>query len=193
MASTGMEQESRNRLIRRATQLFSERGFHVVSIGQIVGASDDLRSAMQRNFRSKEELVQAVLEQRYDDILGSIAQRLKAVPNPVSKLEAIFGWYGDWFRTPEFSGCLFERALSEFGVDAAGISDVSIRYRSTLQNQMADLLRALIPHARATRLAATYMMLLHGATTAARAHGAPEVAHHAWQSAHALLNEAKRD
>lgn len=188
-----MKQESRNRLVRKATERFSERGFHAVSVEQIVGASDDLRGAMQRHFPTKEDLVHAVLVQRHDDILASIAQRLKAAPDPVSKLKAIFDWYGDWFRTPEFSGCLFERALSEFGVDAAGISDVSIRYRSTLQDQMADLLRTLIPHARATRLAATYMMLLHGATTAARAHGTPEVAHHAWQSAQALLNEAKRD
>lgn len=187
-----MEQDSRNRLIGKATELFSERGFHLVSVEQIVDASDELRGAMARHFPRKEDLVHAVLEKRYDDILDSIARRQKTIPDPVGKIKGIFDWYGDWFRTPEFSGCLFERALSEFGVEAKGISDVAIRYKRTLKNQMADVLRTLLPQVHAIRLAVTYAMLLDGATTAARADGNPEAARHAWQSAEALLNEARR-
>lgn len=187
-----MEQESRDRLIGRATELFSERGFYLVGVEEIIGASDELRIAMHRHFPRKEDLVRAVLEKRSDDILASIAQRLQEIPDPAEKIKGIFDWYGEWFRTPGFAGCLFERALSEFGVEAKGISDVAIRYRHTLEKQMADMLRTLIPAENAVRLATTYTMLLHGASTAAHAHGDPEAAHHAWLSAKVLLDEASR-
>lgn len=187
-----MEQESRDRLINRATELFSERGFHLVEVEEIIGASDELRLAMHRHFPRKEDLVRAVLEKRSDYILGGIGQRLKEIPDPIGKIKGVFDWHGDWFRTPGFAGCLFERALSEFGVETKGISDVAIRYKDTLKKQMVDMLRALIPQAHAVRLAVVYAMLLHGASTAAHAHGDPEVARHAWQSAKVLLDEARR-
>ncbi|MBB4225920.1 AcrR family transcriptional regulator [Variovorax guangxiensis] len=189
----GMEQESRERLVGKATRLFSERGFHLVSVEEIVGGSDELRIAMHRHFPRKEDLVQAVLEQRSDDILDSIARRLEEIPDPAGKIKGVFDWHDDWFRTPGFAGCLFERALSEFGVHTKGISDVALRYRSTLKRQMAEMLRMLIPQAHAVRLALTYAMLLHGAGAAAQAHGNPEeLVHDAWQAAKLLLDKTRQ-
>lgn len=187
-----MEQEVRDRLIGRATELFSARGFHLVSVDDIIGASEELRRAVHDDFPRKEDLVRAVLAKRSDDILGGIAQRLGEIHDPVDKIKGVFDWHGDWFRTRGFDGCLFERALSEFGLDAQGISDVVIRYKATLKRQMVDMLRTLIPQTHAVRLAIVYAMLLHGASIAAQADGDPEVAQDAWRSAKVLLDEARR-
>ena len=186
-----MEQESRDRLIDRATELFSERGFHLIGVDEVIGASDELRFAMHRHFPRKEDLVHAVLEKRCDYILGGIGQRQKEIPDPVGKIKGVFDWHGEWFRAPGFAGCLLERALSEFGAEAKDISDVAIRFKDTLKKQMVDILRTLLPHTHAVRLAVVYAMLLHGASTAAHAHGDPEVARRAWQSAKVLLDEAR--
>lgn len=187
-----MEQETRNQILNKATELFSKQGFHVVSVDQVIEGTGVSLPALYGYFPNKDELVRAVLKKRYTDILVSIEQTLKSIPDPVGKIKGIFDWYGAWFRTPEFCGCLFERALSEFGTDTAGISDVAIGYKRTLEGRMADILRTVLPHSRAEQLAETYAMFLDGAIAAARAYGDPEVANHAWQSAQALLDEARR-
>jgi len=187
-----MDQETRNQILTKATELFSKRGFHVVSVDQVIDASGVSLPALYGHFPHKDDLVRAVLKKRYTDILVSIEQALKPIPDSVGKIKGIFDWYGAWFRTPEFAGCLFERALSEFGTDAAGISDVAIGYKRTLQGRMADILRTLLPHRRAEQLAETYGLFLDGAIAAARAYGDPEVANHAWESAQALLEDAMR-
>lgn len=186
-----MRASKRQQLVDKAGELFSRHGFHPVGIDWILDESDVARMTLYRHFAGKDDLIKEVLEQRYTFIMGSIATKLASRPDATARLKGIFDWYETWFRSPEFAGCLFERALAEFGEMCPKVTDVAVRYRNDLLMMIETLLREIIPRGPAHQLADIYVMLLSGATTDARTFGDPKAAGRAWQAALALLNQAK--
>ncbi|MEN8514378.1 TetR/AcrR family transcriptional regulator [Burkholderia sp. RS02] len=187
-----MRASKRQLVVDKATELFSKHGFHPVGVDWIIDDSRVARMTLYRHFPSKDELIREVLVQRYDLIVGSIDAQLQHVTDPIERVKTIFDWYEAWFNTPAFAGCLFERALAEFGTAYAPISDVAIRYRRKMVEWIAELLAALVSPETAQRLAAVYMMLLDGATVEARAFNDSASAGRAWQAAKALLEQEIR-
>ena len=145
---------------------------------------------LYHHFAGKDDLIKAVLEQRYTFIMESIAAKLDPCRTRCAP-EGIFDWYGTWFSSPAFAGCLFERALAEFGATCPKVTDVAVRYRDDLLALMEQLLAEIVPRRRARQLAGVYVMLLSGATADARAIGDSQAAARAWQAAEMLLNESR--
>ncbi|MRS98448.1 TetR family transcriptional regulator [Ralstonia pickettii] len=174
----------------KAGELFSRHGFHPVGVDWIIDESGVARMTLYRHFAGKDDLIKEVLEQRYTYVMGSIAEKLSPMPDTIARLRGIFEWYGTWFRTPDFAGCLFERALAEFGATCPKVTDVAVRYRDDLLAMMETLLKDVVPANSARQLAGVYVMLLSGATADARAIGDPSSASRAWDAAHTLLNHA---
>ncbi|WP_431823805.1 TetR/AcrR family transcriptional regulator [Burkholderia sp. F1] len=187
-----MRASKRQLVVDKATELFSKHGFHPVGVDWIIDDSRVARMTLYRHFPSKDELIREVLVQRYDLIVGSIDAQLQHVVDPVERVKTIFDWYEAWFNTPAFAGCLFERALAEFGTEYAPISDVAIRYRRKMVEWIGELLADLVSPETAKRLAAVYMMLLDGATVEARAFNDSASARRAWQAAKSLLEQEIR-
>jgi AcrR family transcriptional regulator len=185
-----MRANKRQQVVEKATELFSRYGFHPVGVDRIIDESGVARMTLYRHFVGKEDLVREVLEQRYTMIYASIEQRLAPLEDPVERVKGIFDWYAAWFATPEFTGCLFERALAEFGTAHPGISEVAIRYRKRMAAWITEILQPLMPVRAAARVAEVMVMLLDGATVDARASADPAAAGRAWQAAQVLLNQA---
>ena len=186
-----MRASKRQQVVDKAGELFSKHGFHPVGVDWIIDESGVARMTLYRHFAGKEDLIKEVLEQRYTFVMGSIAEKLSPMPDATARLKGIFDWYGTWFRTPEFAGCLFERALAEFGAACPKVTDVAVRYRDDLLAMMETLLKDVVPANTARQLAGVYVMLLSGATADARAIGDPSAASQAWQAAETLLNQAR--
>ncbi|MCT7314571.1 TetR/AcrR family transcriptional regulator [Ralstonia sp. CHL-2022] len=186
-----MRASKRQQVVDKAGELFSKHGFHPVGVDWIIDESGVARMTLYRHFAGKEDLIKEVLEQRYTFVMGSIAEKLSPVPDATARLKGIFEWYGAWFRTPEFAGCLFERALAEFGATCPKVTDVAVRYRDDLLAMMETLLKDVVPANMARQLAGVYVMLLSGATADARAIGDPSAASQAWHAAETLLNQAR--
>ncbi|MCO5411612.1 MULTISPECIES: TetR/AcrR family transcriptional regulator [Ralstonia] len=186
-----MRASKRQQVVDKAGELFSKHGFHPVGVDWIIDESGVARMTLYRHFAGKEDLIKEVLEQRYTFVMGSIAEKLSPVPDATARLKGIFEWYGAWFRTPEFAGCLFERALAEFGATCPKVTDVAVRYRDDLLAMMETLLKDVVPANTARQLAGVYVMLLSGATADARAIGDPSAASQAWHAAETLLNQAR--
>jgi len=186
-----MSVTKRQQIVNKATELFSKHGFHPVGVDWIIDDAGVARMTMYRHFSGKEDLIREVLEQRYGVIVEGIAQQLAPAPDATSRLKGIFEWYETWFRSPEFAGCLFERALAEFGPTYPKVSEVALRYREKLQGWMGEILREIVPSPTADQLASVYLMLLDGATIEARAFGDPTVATRAWQAADLLLRQTR--
>lgn len=185
-----MRESKRQQVVEKATELFSRYGFHPVGVDWIIDDSGVARMTLYRHFTGKDDLVREVLEQRYHFIIGSMEQSLEGVTDPVKQVKGLFDWYGNWFRTPEFAGCLFERALAEFGTSYPKISEVAIRYREKIVSWIAEILRDVVPEPAAKRLADICMMLLDGATVEARAFNDASAAAKAWQAVEAMLAQA---
>ncbi|HVE08684.1 MAG TPA: TetR/AcrR family transcriptional regulator [Paraburkholderia sp.] len=187
-----MRASKRQLVVDKATELFSKYGFHPVGVDWIIDDSGVARMTLYRHFVSKDDLVREVLEQRYQFIVDSMTQRLAPLTDPVERVKAIFDWYGAWFETPEFAGCLFERALAEFGTEYPKVSEVAIRYRQKIANWIEELLKDVVPPPIAKQLGSVYMMLLDGATVDARAFNDTAAASRAWGAAEVLLKQAMR-
>lgn len=159
-----MRASKRQQVVDKAGELFSQHGFHPVGVDWIIDESGVARMTLYRHFSGKDDLIKEVLEQRYTYVMGSIAEKLSPLPDATARLKGIFDWYGAWFRTPEFAGCLFERALAEFGSTCPKVTDVAVRYRDDLLAMMETLLKDVVPANTARQLAGVYVMLLSGAT-----------------------------
>ncbi|QPF83021.1 TetR/AcrR family transcriptional regulator [Bradyrhizobium genosp. L] len=177
----------KEQIIKVATDLFSRHGFHPVGVDRVIVESDVARMTLYNHFPGKDDLISAVLERRYDDIMSSLRDSVESVASPRGKLKAIFLWHQTWFGTPEFSGCLFERALAEFGTDYPNISAVAIQYKKTMTAWMKDILADILPEQAAARISSILMILLDGATIDARAFHDPTVASRAWDAAEAII------
>jgi AcrR family transcriptional regulator len=185
-----MRASKRQQVVDTASARFSKHGFHPVGVDWIVDESGVARMTLYRHFASKDELIREVLEQRYTLIMGSVVQALAPQPDAAARLKRIFDWYEAWFRSPAFSGCLFERALAEFGPTNPSVTDVAVRYRDDLLGLIESLLKDAVPPDTARWLAGVCVMLLSGATADARAVGDPSAAGRAWEAAQALLEQA---
>src|SRR5262249_22700782 len=156
-------------LVQKATALFSEHGFQAVGVDWIIRDSDVARMTLYRHFAGKDELIREVLLQRHQHIFDSIEQNMQPIAAPRQRVKCIFDWYRSWFCTAEFAGCLFERALAEFGTKRPLISAAAVRFRNSMTDLMTGLLQEMVPPAAAKHLAHVLMMLLDGATVEARA------------------------
>ena len=73
------EQEVRERIVRAATRVFSERGFHRATMQDIVRASGLSVGAIYTYFKSKDELILAGCDLITDQEMGELARRLGSI------------------------------------------------------------------------------------------------------------------
>jgi AcrR family transcriptional regulator len=184
-----MHADKRQILVKKATALFSEHGFQAVGVDSIIRDSDVARMTLYRHFAGKDELIGEVLLQRHKHIFENIEATMQPITDPKKRLKCIFDWYQSWFCTPEFAGCLFERALAEFGTKRPLISEPAVLFRSSMTDLMAGILQDVVSPAAAKRLGHVFMMLLDGATVEARATNDSSSAAVAWDTAEKLLKQ----
>lgn len=105
----------RDALLDTAEELFSRQGYRAVGIDTVLAQAGVAKMTLYKHFTSKEELIAAVLEQRGSAIAAALAERIAAAPGePRQRLLAVFEWLEQAVRSPEFHGCLFIKAASEY-------------------------------------------------------------------------------
>jgi AcrR family transcriptional regulator len=111
-----MARRTRDRLINTAADLFYMNGFQAVGLDQILGAVGISKTAFYKHFECKDDLILAVLDRRdRQDIAEAIAHmRRGGGSDPRAQILALFDLLAEWFQQPEFRGCLFMNAATEF-------------------------------------------------------------------------------
>ena len=110
---------ARERLVNTAYELFSRRGLRDVGIDEIIDRSGVAKATFYRNFRSKNALVLAFLEEREQrwthGFVEAEASRLGG-SSPEARLLAIFDVFDAWFlNRQQFDACSFINVLLEMG------------------------------------------------------------------------------
>lgn len=85
MASKG--QQVRERILDAANRLFYERGFNRTSFTDIADAADIPRGNFYYYFKSKDEILGAVIEARLDEISGMLERWNESIDNPRDRLK----------------------------------------------------------------------------------------------------------
>jgi AcrR family transcriptional regulator len=111
-----MPTSTREKLIEEAGDLFYRHGFQAVGLDRVIDAVGISKTALYKHFESKDELIVAVLTERdrRDIAIAEEFMRRRADGDPIGQVLAFFDQLAEWFRDPEFRGCLFMNAATEF-------------------------------------------------------------------------------
>lgn len=102
--------QTRAQLVTTARRLFFEDGYHPTSLEKVADAAGYSKGAVYSNFRNKDELCTAVLDQVREERLGEILT-IMAKPDTPSRIEALRDWAERVIGDPGWTSLEFEFAM----------------------------------------------------------------------------------
>jgi len=189
MAVREARPSARERLLAAANELFYNEGVHTVGIDRVIEQAGVAKASLYNTFGSKDELVRAYLESRYDSMVQRITAAVERYDTPRERLLAVFEGQGELFAQPGYRGCAFARASAESqpGDLAEQATDT---YRHWVRALLTDLAaQAGVPAPEA--LARQLHLLYDGSGQSARLDHDPGAAAAARAAAAVLLDAAR--
>jgi AcrR family transcriptional regulator len=182
----------RDQLVETAGRLFYREGYHATGIDRILAEAGVAKMTLYKHFRSKEELILAVLAKRSAQFRESFAQFLEAKKRtPERELLAVFDWLIAWVESKEFRGCLFQKAVAEYQEVRDPIHQAATAHKTAFRGEI----RRLVVEAGLAKpkgLADQLAVLAEGAIVASQASGSSMPARHAHEAAQVLIKTAQR-
>jgi len=83
--------QTRAQLVETARQMFFEQGYHPTSLEKVADAAGYSKGAVYSNFRNKDELCSAVLDEIRAERFGEVVE-IMARPDTPSRIEALRDW-----------------------------------------------------------------------------------------------------
>jgi AcrR family transcriptional regulator len=179
---------ARERLLDAADELFYKEGIHIVGIDRVIEQAGVAKASLYSTFGSKDELVRAYLNRKYDQRRTHITQWLTRYDNPRDRLLGVFDVLGDTIAQPGYHGCAFANATAESSRGSVA-EQVTQEYRAWTRSLFTDLARDAGAADPAT-LGAQLHLLYDGVNWAARIDRDLEAAGRARAAAAALLDAA---
>jgi AcrR family transcriptional regulator len=177
----------RDALLDAARELFSRQGYRAVGIDAVLARAGVAKMTLYKHFGSKEDLIAAVLARVGEEIGAALGRRIAAAPaDGGRRLLAVFDWLDAAVRAPDFHGCLFIKAASEY----PDPGDLPRRAAVAFKQSCRELLEGLCREAGAAdpqRLAGELHLLLEGALVLAFLQRDPRAAADARRAAALLL------
>jgi AcrR family transcriptional regulator len=137
-----MSASKRDQLVENALKTFYRGGFNAIGMDRVAAESGVSKTAIYKHFRTKDELILATLELRDKNFRTWLIERIKALSaTPRGKLLAIFDALHEWFQEPEYSGCMFVKASSEFMNHTDPIYKASAAHKQMLLEYFTELAR----------------------------------------------------
>ena len=130
----------RERILDSAYQLIARRGVRDVGVEEVIATAGIAKATLYRHFRSKNDLVLAVLEHREQVwTLGLVeAEARRRGSTPEERLLAVFDVFDEWFRSDGFDTCTFVNVLLEMG-PAHVLGVASIRHLQNIRTIIEQL------------------------------------------------------
>ncbi len=181
---------SHQRLIETAATLFYRRGIQRTSIVEVVAEAGLTMPTLYRHFRSKDELVAAVVEFRSMNWARAIEERVAAARTPKRRLMAVFDFLEEFIGARNFRGC----ALVNASVEVLNPSDAGRKIASRNKRQNRERLELLaraagLPKPRA--LASALSLLFEGAIVQAYVESDPTAGREARRAAEQLIRSQR--
>ncbi len=138
-----MRPNKRDELVRKAMEVFYRDGFHATGMDKLVVETGVSKTSMYKHFRTKEDLILAVLRLRDESFRNRILRRVEQIADtPAGQLIATFDALKEWFEEDDFRGCMFLKAAAEYQdsthpihVQAAEHKRVMLEYLTSLARQ----------------------------------------------------------
>jgi AcrR family transcriptional regulator len=128
-----MRPSKRDELVRKALAIFYRDGFHAAGMDLLAAETGISKTSMYKHFRTKEDLILAVLRLRDEEFRNWLFRRMeRSADTPRARLLAMFDALAEWFEVPEFSSCMFIKASSEYPDPAHPIHIQSANHKRLL-------------------------------------------------------------
>ena len=119
----------RRDIATRAVELFADRGFHGVSVGDVGAASGISGPAIYKHFTGKEEVLAHALVDISTELLEAGRERAGAEPGPEAALDALIAWHIDFAVSHPAYIVVQEREWSRLDADArASVRRLQLAY-----------------------------------------------------------------
>jgi AcrR family transcriptional regulator len=172
-----MAVSARERIIRTAHDLFYRVGFHAVGLDGILAEVGITKTTFYNHFKSKDDLVQEVLEMHdrwWQDTFREMLRKFGG-DKPLDQLRAVPKVLEWMFGQREFNGCFFVNVAVQFPLP----HDPAHEAAATHKRSMESIIRELAGYAGAddpTAFAQELSLLMEGAYVTRQVTGDPNTA-----------------
>ncbi len=168
----------RNLVLDTAETLFVQNGFAATGINQITQEAGIASMTLYNNFKSKNDLVLAVLDRKNTALFEGLDAALEAAGSePGDQILAIFDFLAEYVSADthshndgSFAGCAFNHAASEFRELSHPIHQAATQHKQQLLN-IFERLAAEMEHPTPLAFAQTLLLLVDGALSSAQIMG----------------------
>ena len=161
----------RDHLVGTALALFSKHGYHATGIDRILAESGVAKMTLYKHFRSKDDLILAVLRRRDEEFRRWFQAEIESrAATPHERILAAFDVLEAWFKDPEFNGCCFIHAAGEYGSKDNRVHTAAAEHKARVLGYFRDLAQAA-GAAAPDDLARQLMLLVDGAIVTAHVSG----------------------
>lgn len=135
-----MPAPKREKLLDTAEAIFAKEGFKGISVDRVLREAEVAKMTLYKGFDSKDALIQETLRRRGDRLEAHLKRYTedKSV-SPEDRILSVFDAMQDWSERPEFNGCYFVNALTEYGASGGEIGELARVYKC----RFLDFLRTL--------------------------------------------------
>lgn len=135
-----MSASKRDELVQNAMPVFYRGGFHAVGMDQVAKETGVSKTAIYKHFRTKDELILAVLRLRDEIFRNWLIRRVEELAvTPRDRLIAVFEALGEWFQQPTYKSCIFVKASSEYQERTHPIHSTAAEHKRLLTNYLCKL------------------------------------------------------
>lgn len=165
----GQSIKKRNDLVNAAYALFQEHGFHATGVDAIATEARTTKRTLYRIFGSKENLALEVLRRHDEGFRRDMHQRIEAAASdPVARLLGLFDYYGAWFDSEDFRGCIFIKTMIEFAASSPSLSNAAKESKELVRSYIEKLCKGA-GASNPGQLSAQLQILLEGSIIVAQA------------------------
>jgi AcrR family transcriptional regulator len=134
----------RDRILDTATDLFYQEGVRAVGVDLIVERSGVAKTSLYRHFKTKDDLVVAMLERddaAYWSHWDRVAAALKG--DAEQELKAQVEWIARDIAEPKYRGCPFLNVATEFPAPDHPARAVAVRHKCELRRHLLALVKRI--------------------------------------------------
>ena len=159
-------------ILRHASALFNREGYQSPSIERIAEHAGISKMTFYRYYADKEALILAILRQKESEFMYDLTQITADKATAREKLFAVFDYYQCWLTCETFHGCMFTRALFEYGASSPGDPGSSAPVQIAPVAVLPRYSDRVLKPEPAERVAMMMVMLIDGAIAAQQAESA---------------------
>ena len=136
--------DTRERILRTASELFYREGTRAVGVDLIVAKSGVAKTSLYRHFATKDDLIEAFLLREDADFWRkweSVSAEHRGRPR--EELDAHLQWLGERIARPGYRGCPQINIAAEYADDKHPARKVAVAHKRELRRRLAELAREM--------------------------------------------------